>query len=897
MRIQKSIYLTGAISWLSIVSMSSLTLAQEINSGNNPPSNDKTQNRDSVNQDNDEEEIVVIAKRIRGSVISEVPPVTIISEDDIASYGADSIQELLGAISPQTGSARGRASGPPIVLINAQRVSGFRELRNIPPEAIVRVEVFPEEVALQYGFRPDRRVINFILKDNFASIDINGGAGTSTSGGYITTDIGSTFTKFSKNSRFNFDVDYETTSSLTEDERNIIQEDNSIGAIIIGPIGAQDIGRFRTLLPSSDTIEIEGVYSRALSKTSNLSINAGYTNNKSTSLFGLNNPVLLVPNSNLFNNSGVDQNVQRFFIEPRPLQSTRQSDNIEAGLAFNSSIDGWRWSTTLSADFTDSAAQIDQNADFIALQQDLLNDENIDIFADNFSPSLGQIDNINTNVKTTNISNLNTLSGTLLNIPNGEVRATFRGSYSYSRIDSDSDQSGINVNTILSRNILTFGGNIDIPIIDEGAGIGRILGAISINGNASASEVSDFGNLTQYGFGITWKPIDSLTITFTSINEDTPPSIAQLGNPIETTPNVPIFDFSRSETSFILLTTGGNPNLLPERQRDIKISANFSPKKISGLNIIADYSRNRSFDTSNIFPLFTPEIEAAFSDRVTRDVNGVLIALDRTPVLYDRVASDRIRYGINFSKSLGSGNRAGGPRGTGRPVGVGRPTGARRPRNSEEPTSGQPNGSGQPISTGRPRANETPNSETQATNSATQQRPSVPPRGRGGPPRRPGRINVSVFHTIALNESILIRPGVTSLDLLNGSAIGSNGGAARHRVELEGGIFNNGVGARISANYQSGSTVDGDILTGSSDLRFGSLATVDLRLFFNLDSRPKLVKSLPFLKNSRVSLRMVNIFNAIQNVRNSSNNVPINFQRGFIDPRGRFVQFRFRKRF
>lgn len=872
MKMKKILHQTAAISCISILTLPVMVVAQENESSDNPPIETID---DDIQDSDDRREILVTAQRIKGSVVSEAPPVAILTEDDIASYGADSIQELLGAISPQTGSSRGRASGPPIVLINAQRVSGFRELRNIPPEAIVRVEVFPEEVALQYGFRPDRRVINFILKDDFSSIDINGGAGASTSGGYVTTDIGSTYTKFSKNSRFNLDVDYETTSALTEDERDIIQEENTLGALIVGPIGAQDIGQFRTLLPSSDTIEIESVYNRALSKTTSLSLNAGYTNNDSTSLFGLNNPILTVPVSNQFNTSGNDKLIQRFFIEPRPLQSSRQSDNIEAGLALNSSLEGWRWSTTLNANYTDSAAQIDQNSSFVALQQDLLNDDSVNIFADNFVPALGLIDNVNTSVKTTNITNLNTLSGTLFDIPNGEVRATFRGGYNYSRIDSDSDQSGVNVNTILSRNTLTFGANIDVPLINRGVGLGRILGSLSINGNASARDVSDFGSLTQYGFGVTWKPIDDLTITFTSINEDTPPSIAQLGNPISIFPNVPIFDFSRSETSFILLTTGGNPDLLAERQRDIKISANFSPSKISGLNIIADYSRNRSFDTSNAFPLLTPEIEAAFPDRVTRDADGVLIALDRTPVLFDSVASERIRYGINFSKSLGRGGR-----GAGRPRGVGRPTG-----------TGRPSGAGRPVNAGATTAN----GQISAPNA--RQRPAGPPRGRGGPPRRPGRFNISIFHTIALDESILIRPDVTELDLLNGSAIGSNGGAARHRVELEGGIFNNGIGARVSANYQSGSTVDGDILTGSSDLRFGSLATLDFRLFFNLDSRPKLIKSLPFLKGSRISLRIDNAFNAIQNITNSSDDVPINFQRGFIDPRGRFVQFRFRKRF
>jgi outer membrane cobalamin receptor len=117
-------------------------------------------------------EIVVTAERIRGSVDTDVPPVEQLNEADITALGASSLTDLVAAVAPQTNSGRGRGGGMPIILLNGQRVSGFRELRDLPPEAIRQVQIFPEEVALKYGFRPDQRVINFILKDNFASFEI-----------------------------------------------------------------------------------------------------------------------------------------------------------------------------------------------------------------------------------------------------------------------------------------------------------------------------------------------------------------------------------------------------------------------------------------------------------------------------------------------------------------------------------------------------------------------------------------------------------------------------------------------------------------------------------------------------------------------------------------------------
>ena len=81
-------------------------------------------------------EIVVTAERIRGSVDTDVPPVEELNEADITALGASSLTDLVAAVAPQANSGRGRGGGMPIILLNGQRVSGFRELRDLPPEAI-----------------------------------------------------------------------------------------------------------------------------------------------------------------------------------------------------------------------------------------------------------------------------------------------------------------------------------------------------------------------------------------------------------------------------------------------------------------------------------------------------------------------------------------------------------------------------------------------------------------------------------------------------------------------------------------------------------------------------------------------------------------------------------------
>ncbi len=134
-------------------------------------------------------DIIVTAERGAGSVITDVPPDDVLDETAIASFGASNLTDLVAQLAVQTRGNRGRGGGQPVVLLNGRRISGFQEIRNLPPEAIQRVEIFPEEVALEYGYAADQRVINFILRQNFSAVfgEIEGGGATA--GGYWTYEL------------------------------------------------------------------------------------------------------------------------------------------------------------------------------------------------------------------------------------------------------------------------------------------------------------------------------------------------------------------------------------------------------------------------------------------------------------------------------------------------------------------------------------------------------------------------------------------------------------------------------------------------------------------------------------------------------------------------------------
>ncbi|MEJ8630731.1 hypothetical protein P0F65_14310 [Sphingomonas sp. I4] len=97
----------------------------------------------------------------------DIPPEQQLSPADVRAYGVSSVADLLTELAPQTTSGRG---GSPVILLNGRRIAGFQEIRDLPTEAILRVDILPEEVSLKYGYRADQKVVNFVLRPRFRSL-------------------------------------------------------------------------------------------------------------------------------------------------------------------------------------------------------------------------------------------------------------------------------------------------------------------------------------------------------------------------------------------------------------------------------------------------------------------------------------------------------------------------------------------------------------------------------------------------------------------------------------------------------------------------------------------------------------------------------------------------------
>jgi iron complex outermembrane recepter protein len=793
-------------------------------------------------EEGDEDAIVVTGQRLRGAADTDIPPEVTLNSRDVRAIGAGTISELLQALSPQTSSGRGRGGGMPVILVNGRRISSFSEIRDLPPEAIVRVDILPEEVSLRYGYRADQRVVNLVLRRRFNAITLDAGAGTSLAGGRGTADLTANYLNISGAQRSSGTIQYQNQSALLESERDIIYPAGSTGL---------EQGDFRTLLPESNVLTLNANHNRALFGTVTGTIDGRYIQTNTRALLGLpsNAPGSTTP-------------------------LTRESDisNAHVGLLLDGTFQPWRWNLTGNFDRVETDTSTDRLA---GVAPDTAN-------------------NVNQSFVTELVTN-----GPIATLWAGQLHATLKAGAELRSFDSESTRSGNFLQTSLSRQRFEGQASFDLPIASTREGWNPGIGDLSLNLNLDAENVSDFGTLTTIGYGLNWRPTSTISVIASVTQEEGAPGINQLGDPVIATPNVRVFDFVRGETVDITRIDGGTPGLLADNRRVINLGINFRPSE--RLSFRANYTDQRIDNPIASFPAATAEIEAAFPSRFMRDASGRLLSIDARPVNFARSAHRELRWGFDWNAPFGPQRPAGGFGGFGGRRGGGGGGGAGGP---------PPGGEGGPPPADGAAA---PGGAT-AQGQPGQGGPGGPGGfgggrggfgggrgggrggfgGGGGPGGFGGRIQVSLFHTWRFEDTVLIRPGVPELDFLNGSAAGSGGGTPRHQLELRAGFFRDGFGGRLEADWQSGTRVTG---VAGDDLTFSPQTTVNLRLFANIGQQRDLVRAVPFLRGTRITLSVDNLFDQRVDVRDASGNTPLSYQPFYLDPVGRSVRISLRKQF
>lgn len=753
-------------------------------------------------------DILVVAHRIKGQVDAVQPPVAVLDEAEIAAYGASSLTDLVAALAPQIGSGRGRGDGAPVFLVNGMRVANFREIRSLPPEALRRVEVLPEEVALKFGYRPDSRVVNFILKDQFRAGFDEGQLNWPTRGGYTDVQNEATLVSIDQGSRINVTGTYDRHSAETEAARGVTPP-------VAAAPGGPDPARFRTLLPATRSTTLNATLAHPLGEGSGFTVNGLVERDSSDGLNGL-----------------------------RPTDSTLALATISRtttgslGLGFTRPTAGWLLSATLDASHVESNAATDQALSDV---QDLAH------------------------TQSDSATSLVTFAGSPRRLPTGDVALTLKGGFAWSRTAGTDTRTGTDTRAL--RGDAQAGFSLDLPLTSTRNHIAAALGDLSLNVNAEAHRLSDFGGLVDFGSGLTWKTSPTLTFGLSYIGTEVAPGLSSLAGPVIATPAVAVFDFVRGTTVSATVLSGGNPRLPREDQRDLKFATYWTLPFGSGNDsLVAEYFRNHSDNPTGSFPVLTQAVQTAFASRITRNATGQIIAVDETALALAATRAQRVKFTLNLGGSVGKPDPALARR-SGR-FGGGGFGGGGGPRPGGGP--GRPGGFGGARPGGGP---------------------------PGGPPNDGrGRWNLSVSYARELVNAVQIVPGGAWYDQLTGKAV-SGTGVAHDSVTLEGGAFYRGFGLRLNGNYAGATRVDASGAPGSLPLHFGALATLNTRLFFDLGRMERLVKSAPVFKGTRIELGVTNLFDGQQKVTDPRGMTPLRYQSGYLDPSGRVIRLELRKQF
>ena len=895
-----------------------------------------------------------------GSVVGDIKPELTLGPSEVQSYGVSTVTELLNELAPQTRSDRGRGATSPVILLNGRRISSLNEVQNIPTEAILRVDILPEEVSLKYGYTADQRVVNIVLKRRFRAITAEAVGGVTTEGGDPTGQGELDRFEVRRDDRLNLDLKYQVAGGLTDAQRNLTESptpysyagnvessptggalDPAFTALVGQPVTvagvpagvaagqkltlqdfaptAGDANTTNTagdhsLVPQTQTLTANAVLARPIFGGINATLNATLTGNSSTAMQGLPGVGLMVPTGDPFSPFGSPVTVDRYVAGETPLTQNVDGWTGHLGVTFNKDVSGWRLSLTTAYNHVDTITTTETGLNATGLQS-LLNTDSAAL--NPFGPLPGALLSAtpdSTARLTTDGGNIQVLAnGPLLKLPAGALYASAKIGDVEARADSTAFNMGLSQAQSLSRNDASAQLNLDLPLASREHHVFGALGELSVNVNSQIDYLSDFGALPTLGYGINWTPIPGYNLIVSETHDHQAPTLSQLDGPVIETPNVRLFDYETGQTVSVTQISGGDRALVADNRHVIKVGLTLKPLPKDDFTFTANYIWSHIANPIETFPSASSAIEMAFPDRFIRDADGDLEEEDNRPVNFASQDREELRWGINFSMPVGKQppprtfDRAafmrrrqaqgGGQAARGQgAVGGG--------QDGLGPSSGD-NGPGGAGGNGLADNGGGPAGGGPGGGQGGGGRGFGGGGGRGGGgrgfggggPPVGGRFQIAVYHTFIFKDRFTVAPGGPAIDLLDGAAAGAAGGQYQQEIEAQMGYTNMGYGARMSADWRSATVVDGGAAGSTGSLEFSDVATVNLRLWDDFSQQRALTSKYPVLRGVRVTLNLNNLFNDSIRVRDTAGATPLIYQTGYLDPTGRVVSINLRKLF
>lgn len=823
-------------------------------------------------------EIIVIGERL----FPDVAPERSLNEESIAAYGVSTVEDLLDEIRAELDE-----NEEPVFLVNGERVDDLDDIAGYPVEALRQVQVLPRGTATRVGGSINQRVYSLNLRRQMRSATVTVAPRLSTDGDWGSRHGEAIFTRLRGPMRLNVTLRVRDEDSLLESDRDIIQPEprlpyGATGTVIpypslwheidpllsdaagqtitVAPIppranptladfvagaispASTDLGDFRTLRPDSRNYDLNASFGTRLAPWLTTSANLRLGHSRGRSVRGLPSALFLLGPDNV--SSPFSRTVGLAIYGAEPLRSVSEHSSGHGNVTFNATVRKWR--ATLNARHAESDTQ--SRSQRPGLFSDTLLDNLVNPFAMDFDSLSGiAIDRFSSRTRTS--SGQLTIYGSPVQLPSGAVNMTIEGRLSRARLKGRSSFSEDGETRELDRSERGIRGLIEVPLASARSGFLEPLGELHASVEYGRIHVGKAGGLDQFAYGLSWEPRPFLRLRGAVEKVMRAADVETLSDPVVITPGVRTFDLLRGETVDVTQTTGGNPQLRPESTETKRLSSILRLVPRLGLQLSTEYTDTDQRNLISSLPPASLPVLAAFPDRFVRDANGTLTSIDVRPVNFEGHQQQRLRYGLSLNAPLGS-------------TGI-------RPR---------------PLRPSLDRG------ASDAGGDAGDQEDAAPV----GPVGPRTRLQLSAHHTLVLKDEIQIRPGLASVDLLEGGAIGFAGGRARHQVDTLAGISSGGLGARFSAIWRGPSVLDTRIDGTPGQLRFSSLFTLNLRAFADT---ARLVPQWQWAKGTRVSLNVLNLTDSHQDIRGSNGNTPLQYQRGYRDPLGRTVELELRRAF
>jgi hypothetical protein len=541
----------------------------------------------------------IIVTTPRGSTSGGTSPLLELSPSELDSYGADSLSDLVDALRPLTRSSRSDQMA--VVLINGH-LAGQTEFDNLPREAIERVEVLPESVALQYGFSENQRVLNFVLRDHYSAVPVRAAESGATQGGGRATAADASVVRLNDEARITLLASYKDNAWLRDSDRGIEVPDSA----------------YYTLLPDKTDTKVAATVSRAIFGVSS-SIEASYDVASTRSLQGL-----------ATDTSSVTGEIERALDETSAVRTSR------VAMQFTGLLHDFIWGTTVYYLHVASRSTSD-------LGLDGAGDLSIDRTESAFD-----------------VGNLQfSLSGPAASLPAGPVIANIKFGLQYQAFDTrDAEPAVAQTASNLVRTVRSANVNASVPIANRDRGILSALGEVSGTFNASVDSVSEFGTLFGGSVGVDWHPIKKLHLDAIYTDHRTAPTVQQLRAPPIYTSNVETFDYITQQTVYLTEITGGNAALAPTDSHQGSFGVSIGP--FAGkTELLAHYEESRISSAIGALPPTDAAVEAAFPDRFVRDAEGTLVEIDDRWVNLQRQQVDDLKWGVNVWIPVGESQPSG----------------------------------------------------------------------------------------------------------------------------------------------------------------------------------------------------------------------------------------------